>query len=89
MEVIELAMILSTILYIGYRAEKIVRYKIDTLAKEPEKLKKPEPMPSDLVMLVNEQSEEWARAQTRKALEEMYAESGSWDHVRLLANEGH
>jgi hypothetical protein len=45
---------------------------------------KPEPIPPDLASLaVSEFAEEWAQADTLRAMRELYEECGDWDPVRV------
>ena len=51
-------------------------------ARVPAKSPAPEPMPVDLVLWTNKESEAWARDNNRATLLEAYEETRDWNAVR-------
>lgn len=47
-----------------------------------------EPMPSDLVMIAEEESENWARESALKAMLDVYVETRDWNIVRRMWRPG-
>ena len=66
-------------------AEREIALSERQLQFEERKAEKPrakEPMPPDLEARISGWEDDWAREDERKALEQLYADSGDWDAVR-------
>lgn len=86
--IIVTAIIASTFVWWWVRLDPHISHVIDLFRKRtemlvhPRELPKAQPIPIDLMMEAMMEGTDWAREDSMKKLQEMYAEEGNWDNVR-------
>lgn len=77
---IALALLLGFVYFVERYLLPVTNRVLET--KAPAKPAAPEPMPVDLVLFSNKESEAWARDAARAAILEAYEETRDWNAVR-------
>lgn len=79
----------ASLALIVWRAEKVVgvvlAQRASDLALKAEVVKPPAqkpPLPPDLELIAQDETEPWAREQVRAAIQDLYEVRGDWDAVR-------